>query len=122
MPAFRDADHDAVRIGRRHRIQQAALIAGVAAIAVLGGATAVLGQTISYLQGSAAVGAVVIPIVARMLSDLERRSLASRYRAQSLRSEYFRYLGRVGPYADAKDRSRMLRVRVARIVGEGEGR
>ena len=67
-----------------------------------------------------AAGLAAVALRARALKAQERY-FTNRLKAETLRGEYFLFLGRIGPYADDRHRAQRLIHRVAEVkAGEGE--
>jgi uncharacterized protein DUF4231 len=118
LPDFHQLNAQALHAQNRFWRGELALIAGGALATALG---VVAAATDSMLPGAVeAVLAAFLAAIARSLgdSDVHRQYFTSRLRAEHLRSEYFRFVSRVGDYADDRDRVRALRRRVAEIVTE----
>jgi Protein of unknown function (DUF4231) len=118
LPDFHRLNAQALHAQNRFWRGELALIVGGALATVLGVVTA---ATESMLPGAVEmVLAASLAAVARSLgaSDVHRQYFTSRLRAEHLRSEYFRFVSRVGDYADDHGRVKALRRRVAEIVTE----
>ena len=101
VPAFLELDRRARREQNRFRRQQLLIFVGGSATTVLGAVQAALSDVAwpGFLVAvtGAAVGALTF--VARQRGS-HRTYLHARLRAEQLRSLYFRYLGRMGEFAD----------------------
>ncbi|MEO8828912.1 DUF4231 domain-containing protein [Lapillicoccus sp.] len=114
-PAFNESDLAAQRLQNQYRRQQVTIILGTALVSGLGGIQAVFPQqrwpgVLLILLG------LVLSTVGRAEGELRayENFLNERMRAERLRSAYFRYLSRTGPYVD-DDRKRRLRRAVVAI-------
>ncbi len=116
LPYFQRFDSEALRRQYQFRRDQVLLIFG-------GGLAAVLGAIQAATPGAGwpgvaetvvAGGLAAVAFRQRALKARETYS-ANRLRAESLRSEYFLFLGRIGPYADEDGRVAHLIHRVVDI-------
>ncbi len=118
LPDFHRLNAQALHAQNRFWRGELALIGGGALATALGVAAA---ATDSMVPGAIeTVLATTLAVVTQSLgaSDVHRQYFTSRLRAEHLRSEYFRFVSRVGDYADDRNRVKALRRRVAEIVTE----
>lgn len=131
MPEFRKASARAALIAKRLRRWNSAalgltLAAALLAVAVAG--THVLGGP-DWSPGLAWIAAALLGLATlaslslalQIYRILGRRRVGLQRTADRLRSEYFLFLGRIGPYADASQRRRALEQQVGVIAKEGPG-
>jgi hypothetical protein len=119
LPMFHELDANALEAQNAFRRGQVVIIVGGALATALGAVQAALGGGVTALG---VAGAIVSGGLAAVVSymrgrDAQREYLTSRLKAEQLRGEYFRFLGRVDPY-DADDpgvRRRRLRDHVEAI-------
>jgi hypothetical protein len=119
LPVFHRLDEDALRSQNSFRLGQVVIILGgslataLASVqAALGGGVTALGVAGALVSG--ALAAVVSYVRAR---EAQKEYLTARLKAERLRREYFRYLGRLAPY-DAGDLRSSLRAQVDAIEYE----
>lgn len=107
-PVFVDFDRRALREQNRFRRQQVLLFAGSLTTTVLGAVQAALGGTAwpGWLVAVTGGFMTALTFVARHRSS-HLRYLETRLQAEQLRGLFFRYLGRMGPFAgdDARRRN-----------------
>lgn len=119
VPVFRAFDAEALRAQNAYRLLELLLILGGLTATTLGAVHAGLGDAVPALgwAQAAVAAAVTFASVYVARSHLQRRYLTARLKAERLRSEYFQFLGRLGPYAaDGDDaRAAALDRRVASI-------
>jgi hypothetical protein len=118
LPDFHQLNAQALHAQNRFWRGELALIMGGGLATALG---VVAAATDSVVPGAVeTVLATALAAITRSLgaSDVHRQYFTSRLRAEHLRSEYFRFVSRVGDYADDRDRVKALRRRVAEIVTE----
>ena len=118
MPHFRELDSEALRVQNQFRLDQVTLIFGGALATILGALHASLGTGAALWAGiSESVLAAALSAVALRLqgTHAQERYLSDRLKAETLRTEYFLFLGRVGTYANEQERLRCLIRRVADI-------
>jgi hypothetical protein len=122
VPEFRRYDEAALADQNRFRRQQLLLIFGGAATTVLGSLHASLGGGWRWLAAAEAVAALFLVGVVRVVqrTQAQRRYLENRLLAERLRAEFFRFVGRVGAYADEAHREQELKRRVAELTARGE--
>jgi hypothetical protein len=115
VPRFRELDRAALQAQNQFRLEQVVLILGSVSAVILGALQGTLRDALWPGLAEALVGAVVavFAVLSRELRA-QRRYLTNRVKAERLRGEYFRFLGRVDEYADA-DRARRLAQRVSEI-------
>jgi hypothetical protein len=120
MPHFRELDNEALRTQNQFRLEQVALIFGGALATTLGAIQAALAE--------AAWPGIIEAVLAAMLAatalrtqalKAQERYFTNRLKAETLRGEYFLFLGRVGHYA--KDRHRIQRL-IRRVADVKMGR
>jgi hypothetical protein len=118
-PPFRDRDLEALRQQYRYRRLQVLLLLVSALLTGLGGLQAIWPEQ-RWPGVLLAVFGLAAAFFAQTSKDLDAlsRFLGERVKAERLRSLYFRYLGRVGPYA-GPDRDKTLRMAVA-LIEEGK--
>ncbi len=121
IPFFRDLDNEALRSQNAYRRMYIILILCSALATILGIAQ------IAFIDTSWIViaGSILVLLLGGVTTSLRRskyqkRYLNARLAAERLRSEYFLYLGRFGPYANDQDRIKNLREHVADIKAKGE--
>jgi len=116
MPHFRELDNEALRTQNQFRLEQMALIFGGALATALGAIQAALADAIwpGIVEAVLAAGLAAITLGARALKAQERY-FTNRLKAETLRGEYFLFLGRVGSYADDDYRVQQLIRRVADV-------
>jgi hypothetical protein len=117
MGAFRKQDQQALNLQRQFRRTQLTLIFGGALAAVLGAVQAAY-TGVRWPGIAEFILAGLLTAVGWRAAQIKAQEgyLTSRLKAERLRSEYFLFLGRVGPYADEQSRLRQLRSRVAEIL------
>ena len=127
-PSFKRADAAALRFQRLFRLSELTLIFGAVAATTLG-AIAAAGSSTPQPGGEAgnvwgvteslltfALGALAFVVQRLHWHD---RWLRQRTVAETLRGEQFLFLGRVGPYGETHDASRLLGARVLEIEKQG---
>ena len=114
VPEFRRYDEEALAAQNRFRRQQLALILGGTSTTVLGSLHASLGPAWTWAAFTEAVvaGLLVVVVLVAQRAQAQRQYLESRLRAERLRAEFFRFVGRVGAYADEARREETLKRRV----------
>src|SRR5438105_12148167 len=117
MPHFRELDAEALRVQNQFRLDQVTLIFGGALATILGAVHASLGGAAVWAGIIEFVLAAVLSAVALRMqaTHAQERYFTDRLKAESLRTEYFLFLGHVGTYADEQDRLPCLIRRVADI-------
>lgn len=114
LPTFHKLDREAVRLQNAHWWTYIILIAGGALATILG-----ILQLAINVEGFGIAGALVAALlgsatVVRNASCYQQRYMNNRLAAEELRSEYFLFLGHLGPYA-RQDRLAHLQKRVEEI-------
>lgn len=122
VPEFRRYDEAALAGQNRFRRQQLMLILGGAATTVLGSLHASLGASWDWAAFAEAgvAGLLVVVVLTAQRTQAQRRYLENRLRAEQLRAEFFRFVGRVGAYSDAATRKEALTSRVRELTRGGE--
>lgn len=120
MPAFRTADADALQAQNAFHMVELGLTLGAILATVLGAVQTALGGgilVIGLIEAglTSALGATALGIFAH---NKQRNYYHCRLQAESLRGEYFRFVGRLEPYAtrDAQLRAKRLQDRVEAIM------
>jgi hypothetical protein len=123
MPHFRKLDNEALRAQNEFRLEQVALIFGGAVATTLGAIQVALAAAVWPGIVEAVLAAVLAYVALRTQAlKAQERYFTNRLKAETLRGEYFSFLGRVGHYADDRYRIQRLIRRVADVkAGEGEG-
>lgn len=119
MQDFRDCDHYAARAQNQFHRQQVILILGSILVTTLGAVQVTLAALTHTSLGAGLAEAVVAAILAGVAqftqaSRAQQRYFGSRLKAETLRAEYFLFLGHLHPYDDQKRQDR-LRKRLAAI-------
>jgi Protein of unknown function (DUF4231) len=115
LPRFQELDRTALQAQNQFRLEQVVLILGGVVAVVLGALQGALREAAWPGVVEALVGGLLAVVGVRTRElHAQRRYLTSRVKAERLRGEYFRFLGRVGEYAGA-DRNRRLAWQVASI-------
>ena len=116
MPHFHNADNAAMRAQNQFRGAQVLLIFGGMLATILGAVQVALGD-VAWPGALETVLALALAMIAQRAryQKAQEHYLSSRLKAETLRSEYFLFLGRVGRYADDQLRVQQLGDRVARI-------
>lgn len=120
LPYFQKFDNAALRTQNQFRLAQVTLIFGAALATTLGTIqTALEGQ--AWPGIFEAVVAIALTAVAQRARKLSARQpyYTDRLKAETLRGEYFLFLGRIKPYDDEQSRTQTLIRRVARVVAGG---
>jgi hypothetical protein len=120
MPLFRKLDNEAIRQQNSYRWMYVILIFGGALVTILG-----IVQLAVNIEALAIAGAIVAALLgfatlAQNSFHHHERYLHARLAAERLRSEYFRFLGHLEPYADEQERISLLEQRVTEIKIEEE--
>jgi hypothetical protein len=128
-PAFERADAVALRFQRRFRAGELTLILGAVVAIALGAIAAAnlpgAGQTGEEALNIWALAEAILTSLLGFLTFVvlrlrwHQRWLRQRTIAESLRGEQFLFLGRVGVYADSRDKRRTLEARVLEIEQGG---
>jgi len=118
MPSFRNLDNEALRAQNLFRLQQVILIAGGVITTTLGAVQAALMKEVWPGVAEAVVAGFLTSVsyIAREFNE-QKKYFSSRLKAETLRAEYFLFLGRMGNYA-GDDRVQSLIRRVADIESE----
>lgn len=119
IPGFRKLDNETLRAQNRFRRQQVILIAGGVIATTLGAVQAAHAKKIWPGIAEAAVAGFLtsVSFIAREF-DEQKKYFSNRLKAETLRGEYFLFLGRMGNYANDADRVQNLIRRVADIESE----
>jgi hypothetical protein len=118
-PYFQRFDTDALRRQHQFRRDQVLLIFGGALAAILGAVQAALPSDTWPSLLETILAGLLTGVAFRQRALRAREGYSnSRLRAEALRGEYFRYLGRVGQYADDDKRMERLIRRVVAIRNE----
>ena len=119
MPSFRKLDNEALRAQNRFRLQQVVLIVGGVIAITLGAVRAAHTDAIWSGIAEAAVAGLLtsVSFIAREFNE-QKKYFSNRLKAETLRGEYFLFLGRIGNYANDADRAQNLIRRVADIESE----
>lgn len=120
MPAYVKLDQEAIVRQNAYRWMYVILIFGGALATILGVVRLAFDIGAVGLLGAIAAGIVGGISFALRTLHYHGRYLNARLAAEQLRSEYFLFLGRIGPYADGATRLAYLKNRVASIKHEGE--
>ena|SRR5215471_16024239 len=123
MENFRRMDNEALRAQNQFRRQQIILIIGAAMTSSLGAIQAAMPETAPWPGLIEAVIAAMVAAVAFIAKQTEpqKKYLSNRLKAETLRGEYFLFLGRAGAYKDDASRVRNLIHRVAEIESGRKG-
>jgi hypothetical protein len=119
MPYFRQLDNEALRAQNQFRRQQVILIVGGVIATTLGAIQAANANATWPGVAEAAVAAflTMVSVIAREF-NAQGKYFSDRLKAETLRAEYFLFLGRLGNYANDADRAQNLVRRVAQIESE----
>jgi len=119
MPSFRNLDNEALRGQNLFRLQQVILIAGGVITTTLGAVQAALTKEVWPGVAEAVVAGFLTSVsyIARQFNE-QKDYFSNRLKAETLRGEYFLFLGRLGKYANDDDRVQSLIRRVADIESE----
>ena len=118
IPHFREKDASALRVQNQFRRDQVILIFGGALATILGALHVSFGTGPAVWIGACeSVLAAVLSAVAlrEKASRAQERYFTDRLKAETLRGEYFLFLGGVGDYARENDRLQHLIRRIAEI-------
>lgn len=120
LPHFQELDNEALRNQNQIRLEQVVLIFGGMLASAVGAIQAALPSLTvpSIIEAVLAAGLTAVAWRARALKA-QKSYFTVRLKAETLRSEYFLFLGKIGPYANEGDRLRNLIKRVAEIKKEG---
>ncbi len=125
MNEFRTLDNEAQRAQNAFRREQVILILGGALVTALGA----LQVTVAALElnnlGPGLAEAVLAAVLAGVANyartaKSQEHYFGTRLKAEALRGEYFRFLGRVGRYADEQHRKQHLQRRVVEITSSDD--
>lgn len=121
LPLFYRFDQQALKAQNQFRRNQLIIISGGALAAILGALQATLGH-VAWPGIVEAVLAGVLTTVAAIESGLHYQKKYFHYRAKAevLRGEYFRFLGRLYPYDGEETRLQCLEDRMQEIESEGD--
>jgi Protein of unknown function (DUF4231) len=119
LPSFRNLDNEALRAQNLFRLQQVILIAGGVITTTLGAVQAALTKEVWPGVAEAVVAGFLTSVsyIARQFNE-QKDYFSNRLKAETLRGEYFPFLGRLGNYANDDDRVQSLIRRVADIESE----
>jgi hypothetical protein len=119
MPSFRRLDSEALRAQNLFQLQQVVLIAGGVITTTLGAVQAALTKEVWPGVSEAVVAGFLTSVsyIARQFNE-QKNYFSKRLKAETLRGEYFLFLGRMGNYANDADRVQSLIRRVADIESE----
>jgi Protein of unknown function (DUF4231) len=119
LPSFRNLDNEALRAQNLFRLQQVILIAGGVITTTLGAVQAALTKEVWPGVAEAVVAGFLTSVsyIARQFNE-QKDYFSNRLKAETLRGEYFLFLGRLGKYANDDDRVQSLIRRVADIESE----
>lgn len=120
IPAFRKMDNKAITHQNWYRRMYITLIFGSAFVSIL-----VIIQLAVNIESIGIIGAILAACLGTttLVSHTFRhheRYLNARLAAELLRSEYFRFLGRIDPYNDEQNRAKKLIKQVTDITMRGE--
>ena len=119
MPYFRELDNEALHAQNQFRRQQIILIVGGVIASALGAVQAAFIDE-KWPGIAEAVLTALLTTVAFFARELQaqKKYFSNRLKAETLRGEFFLFLGRVGSYANDADRVPNLIRRVADIESE----
>ena len=119
MPSFRNLDNEASHAQNLFRLQQVILIAGGVITTTLGAVQAALTKEIWPGIAEAVVAGFLTSVsyIAREFNE-QKKYFSTRLKAETLRGEYFLFLGRMGSYANDAERVHGLIRRVDDIESE----
>jgi len=116
VPHFRALDNEALRAQYRFRLEQVVMIFGGALASVLGAIQVALIKTVWPGIVEAVLTVILAAIAQRARAwNAQKRYFTNRLAAETLRSVYFKFLGRLGPYADENSRVPNLIRHVAEV-------
>jgi F0F1-type ATP synthase assembly protein I len=123
MDNFRRLDNEALRAQNNFRWQQIILIVGSLLASTLGAIRAAMPETAPWPGVVEALIAAMLAAVAVIAKQTEsqKKYFSNRLKAETLRGEYFLFLGRLGEYKDGASRVRNLIRRVAEIESGKKG-
>jgi hypothetical protein len=118
-PTFAGYDLQALRDQNRYRRQQVLLLGGAAVVTALGGIQAALADA-RWPGVALTVVGVLLATSSRWAGEQESLDgyLSARVKAERLRSLYFRYLSRTGPYAGPERTAALRRAVLAVRAGK----
>ena len=121
LPVFREMDGEALRQQNRFYLTQLLIIVGSALVTILGAWQAAAGGGQLWVGLAETVLAALLGLgtIVTAARNARRAYFTSRLKAERLRSEYFLFLGRQGPYGDERRRHTVLSARVAAISASG---
>ncbi len=117
MPEFYELDSKALRLQNQFWLEQLALLVGSALAAILGAVQIAVIQ--SPIPGilETLVTVILAAITYRVQAyKAQRAYFTNRLAAETLRGEYYLFLGRIDAYADERNRRAVLARRVNAIV------
>ncbi|MCG3163436.1 MAG: hypothetical protein JMDDDDMK_04849 [Acidobacteria bacterium] len=116
MPHFRELDNAALSAQNQFRLQQIILIVGGVIATALGAIQAanVKAAWPGVAEAAVAASLTMVSVIAREFGA-QKKYFSDRLKAETLRAEYFLFLGRLGNYANDADRAQNLIRRVAEI-------
>jgi hypothetical protein len=119
MPSFRRLDNEALRAQNLFRLQQVILIVGGVIATTLGALQAAHTKAVWPGVAEAVVAGFLTSVsyIAREFNE-QKKYFSGRLKTETLRGEYFLFLGRMGNYANDADRAQSLIRRVADIESE----
>jgi hypothetical protein len=122
MPSFYALDADALRAQNQFRLEQMVLLVGSALAAILGAVQIALINSVVPGIVETLVTILLAAITYRVRAfNAQKLYFTNRLAAETLRSEYYLFLGRIGIYSDEQNRHLNLISNVARIAGHGYG-
>ncbi len=120
VPYFNELDRESLRFQNEYRREQVVIILGGAILTTLGAIQTAIGTIWPGLVE--AIISVVLTIFTLRSRELkwQERYFTNRLRAETLRGEYFKFLGKIAPYeGDAQARIALLTEMVAGIRAKG---
>ena len=120
LPTFYELDEGALRAQNDFRLGRLLIILGSAVATALGAVPAALGGGVTAIGVAEAIVAGAFAAVVAFVRgrEAQKEYFTARLKAESLRGEYFTFLGRLAPYDGPDDEER--RVRLHRRVAEIE--
>lgn len=116
VPHFRTLDNEALRAQNRFRLEQVVIIFGGALATALGAVQVALINTVWSGIVEAVLTIILAAIAQRARAwNAQNRYFTNRLAAETLRSVYFKFLGRLGPYANENSRVPNLIRHVAEV-------
>lgn len=120
MPEFYELDAKALRLQNQFWLEQLALLVGSALAAILGAVQIALIQSPVPGIVETVVTIILAAITYRVQAfKAQRAYFTNRLAAETLRGEYYLFLGRIDAYADERSRRAVLARRVNAIVAQG---